>query len=406
MQGRWVQQLGLAVMLLGALGGQLACAGAARAPIKIGVVVDITGGASSLGVPERNTFQLVQEEINRQGGIRGYPVQYLILDGESDPTRSAIAVRRLIDEEQVAAVVCCTISPSSMAILDTVQTARVPAISLAAAKAIVEPVQERYWVFKTPQSDGLVVEVLADYMARHGVRRLALLAFDDAYGQGGEMELLQIAPTRGIQVVANEKFARTDTDVTAQVTRAARANPDAWLIWAIPPGANVAHRNIRDLGLTQPIYQSHGVGNPQFIQLGGPYVEGTLLAVGKILVADQLPDSDPQKPVLLDYIRRYEARFGRGSVSTFGGHALDAALVLHPAIDRVLARGIAPENLSRFRAALRDEMENTRDVVGVTGIFNMSSKDHMGLDRRALAMVTIRGGRWVLVESSSGEGGR
>lgn len=374
---------------------------AARLPIKIGVVVDITGGSSSLGVPERNTFQLVQEDLDRQGGILGWPVRYIILDGESDPTKNAIAVRRLIDEERVVAVVCCTITPSSMAIIDAVQRAQVPNISLAASAMIVEPVEDRYWVFKTPQSDALVVDVLTDYMVRRGVRRLAWLGFADAYGQGGEAELLRLAPPKGIQIVANEKFNRTDTDVTAQVTRAARANPDAWLIWAIPPGANVAQRNIRDLGLTQPIYQSHGVANPQFLSLGGASVEGTILAVGKIIVADQLPDSDPQKPVLLDYVRRYEQRFGRGSVTTFGGHALDAALILHPAIERVLRPGVSPDDIRAFRAALREEIEKSTHIVGITGIFNMSARDHLGLDRRALAIVEVRKGQWTLLESSS-----
>ncbi len=371
-------------------------AAAGRAPIKLGVVVDITGGASSLGIPERNTFLLVQDRLNRQGGLAGWPVQYLIFDGETDPTKTTLAVKRLIEEEKVAAVICCTTSPASLAIVDTVQSARVPNVSLAAAIQIVEPVADRYWVFKTPQSDALVIDVLTDEMVRRGHRRIAWLGFADAYGQSAEAELRRLAPPKGIEVVAWEKYNRQDTDVTAQVTRAARARPDAWLIWAIPPGANVAHRNVRDLGLREPIYQSHGVANPTFLELGGPYVEGTILAVGKLLVAEQLPDSDPQKPVLLDYIRSYTERFGASTLSTFGGHALDASLLLHPALERVLARGVAPDDLAAFRAALRDELENSRGIIGITGIFNISSKDHMGLDRRALAVVTVEKGRWKL----------
>lgn len=368
--------------------------------IKIGVVVDITGPASSLGVPERNTVQLYQEDHGtvrgRQGTVR---VQWIVTDGESDPTKAVVATKRLIEEDRVAAVVCCTTSPASLAIINTVQAARVPNISLAAVASIIEPVEQRRWVFKTPQTDRLMLEVLTTYMRSQGHRRVAFLGFDDAYGQGGLDEFRKLAPQKGIEIVATESFARTATDVTSQITRAAGRNPQAFLIWAIPPGANVANRNIRDLGLAQQVYQSHGVANKTFLDLGQRSVEGVILPSGPILVAETLPDSDQRKPVLMEYIRRYEGRFGAGTRNTFGGHALDAMLILRPAIERVLRQGVRPENVGGFRSALRDQIERgTKEVVGITGVFNFSARDHLGLDERAAVLIRIQGGTWTLAQ--------
>lgn len=365
-----------------------------RTPIRIGLVFSITGNSSSLGEPERNTAELFQDDF---AVINGHPIQWIIEDDESDPTQAVVAVQRLIEEHQVAAVVCCTISPSSMAILETVQQVGVPNISVAAAASIVEPVAERYWVFKTPQNDALMIDILTDHMAANGHRRVAFIGFNDAYGDSGRVEFERLGPGKGIEIVAVESYARDDTDATAQVTRMAAQNPDAYLIWAIPPGANVAHRNIYDLELPQPIYQSHGVANRQFIELGGPSVEGTLMPAGKLLVADQLPDDDPQKEVLLAYRDRYEARYGEGTANTFGGHAWDAMAILAAALEKVLAAGADPDDLPAFRAALRDELERTQEFVGISGIFNYSADDHHGLDHRAATMITIQDGDWQIV---------
>ncbi len=364
--------------------------------VKVGIVIDITGGASSLGVPERNTVQLYQDELGVAQGPNGpVRIQFVVTDGESDPTKAVIATKRLIDEDRVVAVVCCTTSPASLAILQTVQTARVPNISLAAAVQIIEPIKERKWIFKTPQTDRLMINVLTDHMRQAGIRRVAFIGFDDAYGQGGLTEFERIAPPKGIEIVAKESYARSATDVSTQITRAMGRNPQAFLIWAIPPGANVAQKNIRDLGIQVPVYQSHGVVNKTFLDLGGASVEGTFLPSGAIPVAELLPDSNKQKKVLLGYIERYEGRFGTGTRNTFGGHALDAMLILRPAIERTLKQGIRTENIGGFRSVLRDQIErNTKEVVGITGIFTFSPTDHNGLDRRAAVMVQVRNGNW------------
>lgn len=378
----------------------LALPTAAQQPVvKVGFVVDITGGASSLGVPERNTVLLYQDDLGTVEGPQGpVKIRYVVTDGESDPTKAVIAVRRLIEEERVAAVVCCTTSPASLAIIDTAQAARVPNISLAAAVQIIDPVEQRFWIFKTPQTDRLMIDVITNHMVKSGFRRVAFLGFDDAFGQGGLTELERLASPKGIEVVARESFARASTDVSTQVARAMGRNPQVFLIWAIPPGANVANRNIRDLGITLPVYQSHGVANKTFLDLGGPSVEGTYFPSGKVLIAEQLSPSDKQKPVLLEYARRYEGRFGPGTRNTFGGHALDAMLILKPAIERTLKRGFLPDNIPGFRKTLREEIETgTTELVGITGVFTMSPKNHMGLDQRAAVMIRVERGTWFRV---------
>jgi branched-chain amino acid transport system substrate-binding protein len=369
---------------------------AQQSTVKVGFVVDVTGPASSLGVPERNTVLMYQDELGSARGSAGsVRIQYVVTDGESDPTKAVIAAKRLIEEERVVAVVCCTTSPASLAIIQTVQAARTVNVSLAAAVTIIEPVEERRWIFKTPQTDRLMIDVLTDHMRQRGIRRVAWLGFDDAFGQVGLAEFDKFAPQKGIEIVAKESFARTATDVSTQITRAMGRNPQAFLIWAIPPGANVSQRNIRDLGITLPVYQSHGVANKTFLDLGGPSVEGTLLPSGKLLIAEMLPETDKQKRALLSYLERYEGRYGRGTRNTFGGHALDAMLILQPAIERTLRQGVRPENIGGFRSVLRDQVERgTKELVGITGIFTFTAKDHLGLDRRAAVMVEVRNSNW------------
>lgn len=369
--------------------------GAEAAPIKIGVVVSITGNASSLGEPERNTVELFKGEFSE---IAGHPVEWIVRDDASDPTQSVVQVNRLITEERVAAVVCCTTTPSSMAILDTVQQQQVPNISLAAGAQIVTPAAERKWVFKTPQNDALMVEILVDHMVAHGIKRVAFLGFNDAYGDGGRQAFRQVAAQKGIEITAEESFARTDRDVSGQISRMRATNPDAYLIWAIPPGANVAQQNMKDMNITAPIYQSHGVANRNFLELGGQAVEGTLLPAGKLLVAEDLPDDDPQKEVLLQYKQRYEERYGQGSANTFGGHAYDAMLILREAIQRAVGAGANPADLAAFRSALRDAIEQTRELVGISGIFTYSPDDHHGLDRRAAVMIKVENNDWTLAD--------
>lgn len=363
--------------------------------IRIGVVVSVTGSASSLGEPERNTIQLFEEEF---GEIGGAEVEWIVEDDASDPTQAVTAVKQMIDRENVHAVVCCTVSPNSLAIIETIAGDEVPNISLAAAAQIVEPAAEREWVFKTPQNDALMVDVLTDHMLEQGIQSVAFLGFDDAYGEGGLAAFEQVIAEKPIEMTGRETFAREDTDVTAQLTQLSRDDPDAYLIWAIPPGADVAQQNLVDLGLEGAVYQSHGVANATFLELGGDAVEGTYLPAGKLLTTDDLPDDDPQKEVLLDYRDRYEEEYGEGSANTFGGHAYDAMLVLEGAVERALDGDADPSDVEAFRSALRDEIEATSDLAGTGGVFSYSTDDHAGLDTDAVVMLEVSGGDWTLLE--------
>jgi branched-chain amino acid transport system substrate-binding protein len=363
--------------------------------IRIGVVVSVTGSASSLGEPERNTVQLFEQEFSEVGGAE---IEWIVEDDASDPTQAVTAVKQMIDRENVHAVVCCSVSPNSLAIIETVQGDEVPNISLAAAAQIVEPASEREWVFKTPQNDALMIDVLTDHMLEQGIENVAFLGFDDAYGEGGLAAFEQVIAEKPIEMTGRETFSREDTDVTAQLTQLSRDNPDAYLIWAIPPGADVAQKNLVDLGLDGVVYQSHGVANATFLELGGNAIEGTYLPAGKLLTVDDLPDSDAQKEVLLAYRDSYEEEHGEGSANTFGGHAYDAMLVLEGAIERALDGDADPSDVEAFRSTLRDEIEATSDLAGTGGVFSYSADDHAGLDTDAVVMLEVSGGDWSLLE--------
>ena len=361
----------------------------AQEAYKIGAIFSITGPASSLGIPERDTALMLEAEINAKGGLPGpvrHPVKIIIYDDASDETKAVLAAKKLIDEDKVSAIVGTTLSGTSLAILGAVQTAQVPLVSCAAAIKIVEPAAERKWVFKTPQSDFLIVGVLVDYLKGKGLTRVGWLNVDYAFGQLGWIEFEKAAQKAGLTIVANEKFGQKDVDMTPQLTRVKAANPQAVVIWSIPPSASIATKNYADLGLKAPLFQSHGVGNKTYIDLGGPATNGVIFPVGKLLVAEQLPDSDVQKPVLLAYAKAFEAKYGPRN--TFGGHAWDAFQLVFRAMERV----------GNDRAAIRDALESTRNFVGITGVFDFSPTDHNGLDRRAVTMVQIVEGQWKLAK--------
>ena len=359
----------------------------AQEPYKIGAIFSITGPGSSLGIPERDTALMIEADVNGRGGVRGpdgklRPIKIVIYDDASDETRAVLAAKKLIDEDRVTAIVGTTLSGTSLAILDAVQKAEIPLVSCAAAVKIVEPVSERKWVFKTPQSDHLIVSVLVDHLKAKGFTRVAWLNVDYAFGQLGWIEFEKAAQKAGLAIVANEKFGQKDVDMTAQLTRVKAAAPQATVIWSIPPSASLASKNYADLGMTAPLFQSHGVGNKRYIELAGPASNQVQFPAGKLLVAEQLVDNDPQKPVLLAYARDFEARYGPRN--TFGGHAWDAIQLVLQAIEKA-----GPD-----RASVRTAIESTRNFVGITGVFDFSPTDHNGLDRRAATMIQIVDGQW------------
>jgi len=367
--------------------------------LRIGAAAAATGAASALGEPEANTFRMLQDQINAAGGIGGVPVEIVFLDTASDTAQAVTNVSRLIQEEDVHVVICCTISANSLAIIDTVQEAGVPNISLAAAANIIEPVEERYWVFKTPQTDRLMIGGIVQDMQRSGLRTLAYLAIDDAYGEGGLTELNAAIAGTDIEVVAIERYGRSDTNVTAQVLSATRSRPDAVLIWGVVRDTALVVEELANRGYDGQVYVSHGVGNPSFLELAGDAAEGVRLPIGPMIVVDELPEDSEIRPVAAAYVAEYEALFGEGTASTFGGHAWDAVKAVELALLHALEQGeLDWDDTASVRQALRDALEDMGPFVGVGGVFDFTAEDHLGLDERALVIVEIRGGDWTLAD--------
>lgn len=361
----------------------------ALAQMKVGVVVSATGPAASLGIPEKNTIALLPKQIG------GKSVQYIVLDDASDTTTAVKDTRKLISEDNVDVVIGSTVTPNSLAMIDIAAEAQTPMISMAASSAIVEPVDaRRHWVFKTPQNDSHMATAITSHMADHGIKTVAFIGFSDAYGEGWYREFSKLADLRKIKVVDNERFARNDTSVTGQVLKIMAANPDAVLIAGSGTPAALPQKTLKERGYKGVIYQTHGVANNDFLRVCGKDCEGTWLPAGPLLVADQLPDSNPVKKSALAYKHAYEKAYGVGSVSTFGGHAWDAGQLLAVAAPEAMKK--AQPGTKEFRAALRDALEEVKNHPESQGIVNMSKTDHLGLDQRARVMVQIVKGQWKL----------
>ena len=366
-------------------------AGAAHAQLKVGVTVSATGPAASLGIPERNTVELMPKEI------AGQKVTYIVLDDASDTTSAVKNIRKLVSEDKVDVVLGSTTSPNSLGMIDVAAESQTPMIAWAASSRIVEPVDEkRRWVFKTPQNDSHMSTAIVSHMTSNNVKNVAFIGFADAYGEGWYEQFKSVAEARGIKIVANERFTRTDTSVTGQVLKMMAAKPDAMFIAGSGTPAALPQKTLKERGWSGKVYQTHGVANNDFLRVCGADCEGTLLPAGPVLVADQLPDDNPVKASAMTYIKAYEAAHGKGSVSTFGAHAWDSGVMLQAAVPEALKK--AQPGTAEFRAALRDALEGMKEVAGAHGVFTMGPNDHLGLDQRARVMVQIQKGAWKLVQ--------
>lgn len=369
----------------------LALASLASAEVRIGVVVSSTGPAASLGIPEKNTVALLPQTIG------GEKINYIILDDASDTTTAVTNTRKLIQDSKVDLILGTTTTPASLAMIDVVAESKTPMISLAASEAIIRPMDaKKSWVFKTPQTDAIMAAAVVDHMVRSGVKTVGYIGFNDAYGEGWYNELKKNADKKNLKIVANERYGRSDSSVTGQALKLVAAKPDAILIGASGVPAVLPQKTLNDRGYKGKIYQTHGVANADFLRVGGKDVEGAILPVGPVLVADQLPDTNPTKKVGLNYMSQYEAKYGKGTVSGFGGHMWDAGLILQKAIPQALKK--AKPGTPEFREALRDALEGTRNIIGAHGIFNLSSADHLGLDARSRVIVQIVNGDWKLMK--------
>lgn len=379
----WMCWMAAAAVALGFVAGPKS--GFGVEPYKIGGIFSITGSSSFLGDPEKKSLEMAVDEINAQGGIDGRPVEAVIYDTEGDPTKAVLAVNKLISKDSVLAIIGPSLTPTTLAVMPIVERVQVPLISCAAGIQIVEPVKP--YVFKTAQSDVLAVATIYKHMQKHDIKKIGILTVTNAFGVSGRDQLVKQASDYGIRIVKEEAYGANDTDMTAQLTKIKGENPDAIVCWGTNPGPAVVAKNMRQLGLTMPLYQSHGVASPKFIELAGEAAEGIRLPTGKILVADLLPETDPQKAVLKKYISDYTQRYG-GGVSGFGGYAYDAMHMLAKAL-----KGTGGD-----KAKIRDNLEKISNQVGISGVFTMTPQDHNGLGPEAFVMVEIRNGTWKLLD--------
>ncbi len=368
----------------------LLAAGIAHAEIRIGVIASSTGVTAVVGIPQKNSVALLPGEIG------GQKVEYVVLDDASDPTNAVTNLKKLLSEHKVDALIGPTTTPAALAMLDFVAEARVPLVTTVGSSSLVTPMDEkRKWVFKTTQNDDLIAAALIGHMAAQGIKTLGFIGFNDPYGENWHKVFAPLAEKAGIRIVANERYTRTDQSVIGQALKLIAARPDAILIAATGGPAVLPQATLLEKGYKGKLYQTHGVATNDFIRIGGARVEGTLMAGGPMLVADDLPADNPVKAVAQDYIRAYEAKYGPGTSSTFGANTYDAGLLLRKAIPAAL--GQARPGTPEFRAALRDALEQTRELVGAQGVFNVTPQDHNGMDARARVMMTVKNGRWTLL---------
>jgi len=360
--------------------------------VTVGVTLSATGPAASLGMPEKNTFELLGEPV-----IAGQKVHFIILDDKSDTTEAVKNTRKLIGEDKVDVIIGSTVTPNSLAMRDVVAEAEVPMISMAASALIIAPNDPKTrWVFKTPQNDSLMADAIAVHMRAGGVRTMGFIGFNDAYGDSWLTEMRRSAKTAGIEIVAEEKYNRNDTSVTGQVLKLLAAQPDAILIAGSGTPAATPHKDLVARGYKGRIYQTHGVANADFLRVVGADGNGAFLPAGPMLVYEQLPESNTVRKSAAEYVTRYETKYGAGSRSTFGGHAWDAYMLLQRAIPEALKRG--QPGTQAFRNALRDALENSHEVAASNGVFNITPGDHNGMDNRARVMVKIDNGKWLLTK--------
>jgi branched-chain amino acid transport system substrate-binding protein len=356
----------------------------ASGTIRIGALFSVTGPASFLGEPEKKTLEMLVKEANAKGGIKGNKIELFIYDTQGDATKAVQLVNKLIKDDKVVAIIGPSTTGDTMAIIPIVEKEQIPLISCAAGVKITDPVKK--WVFKTPANDHVAAEKLLDYLTKQKHKNLALLTVSDAYGQSGREQLKSLAAKKGFTVVADEVYSPKDTDMTAQLTKIKGTKADAIICWGTNPGPAVVTRNVKQLGIKTPLYQSHGVASKKYIELAGAdAAEGVILPAGKLTIYDKLAKSDPQYKILSDYDQSYKKAYGM-EASTFGGYAYDAFLILTEAVTK---SGTTPEQI-------RNGIEQVKKLVGVSGIFTMSPTEHNGLDLSAFEMVKISKGDWVL----------
>ena len=377
----------------------LFCLGLVTSPVmafkgtyKVGAVFSATGRTSFLGDPEKKTAEMIAEQINKAGGINGHKLELIVYDTEGDATKCNLAVKKLITQDKVCAVIGPSLSGTSLAVVPLAEKYKTPLVSCAASYKIVhnDKTGKPYkWVFKTPQTDTMAVEAIYTRLQKTGINKIAIISVTSGFGASGRGELIRLAPKYKINIVADEKYGPKDTDMTAQLTKIKGKSPQAIVNWSVGPTQVTVLRNYRDLGMTSiPFYQSHGFGSRKNIELAAGAAEGVFCPLGACNIAELLPANDPQKAVTMKYMKDYMAKYNE-PLSSFGGHAWDALNMVVKAL----------ENVGCDKAKIRDYLENhIKGFVGQHGIFNYSPEDHNGLTKDAFNMVVVKDGDWALAK--------
>jgi len=365
----------------------LAAPALAKDTIKIGAILAVTGPASFLGAPEAKTLQMLVDDINKKGGIKGMKVELIIKDSGASPEKALSFAKQLIEEDKVLAIIGPSTSGETMKIKSVAEEAKAILMSCAAAEVIVNPVAK--YVFKTPQMDKDAVIKIFQQMKAMKLTKAGVLASNTGFGKAGKEQIEKLAAEYGIQVAASESYDSKATDLTAEVTKVKAAGAEAIINWSIEPAQAIVIKNARQIGFKGPIFQSHGFGNIKYVEAAGEAAEGVIFPAGRLLIADVLPKNHPQKAVLMKYKKDYETKY-KEDASTFGGHAYDAMLILTKAIEKAGK----PD-----KEAVRTAIEGLKGLVGTAGIFNFSATDHNGLDINAFEMLTVKKGKFTLLSA-------
>jgi branched-chain amino acid transport system substrate-binding protein len=372
-------------VLLAALAVTLSARPAAAADeLKVGALLAVSGPASFLGAPEARTLEMLVADLNAKGGVAGKKIKLIVKDTAASPEKAISFAKQLIEEDQVFAIIGPSTSGETMAVKNIAEESKTLLLSCAAAQVIVNPIAK--YVFKTPQDDASAVTRIFQQMKKMGIKKVGLLSSNTGFGKAGKEQVLKLAPQHGVEVAVDEVYDKAATDLTAEVTKLKAAGVQAVVNWSIEPAQAIVIKNVRQIGLTIPIFQSHGFGNINYVKAAGAAAEGVIFPAGRLLVADGLPEKHPQKKLLVTYKKEYEKKYSE-DVSTFGGHAYDAMEILVAALKKAGAD----------REKVRSAIENMTGLVGTAGVFNFSPTDHNGLALDAFEMLTVKNGKFVVL---------
>ncbi len=364
---------------------------AKKEPIKVGAFFALSGPAAFIGTPTKLVAQMAADEINRQGGINGRPIELVFGDTEGDPTKAVAIAKKFIYVDKVVAIIGPTRTGTGMAVKKIVEQAHVPTIMTVGGDPVI--MGGRFgsyrYIFKTPQRSSTAVKKIFIYLKKKGIKTVAILTSSDGFGKDGKRWLLKLTPQYGIKVVAQESFSPSDTDMTSQLASIRTKNPQAIICWTIGPAGSIVAKNVKQLGINVPLIQCHGLPDPKYVELAGEAANGSIMPSTKLMAWQQLPDKDPQKPVIARFVHLYKDVYHYDKefpINTHSGYAWDALMILTRAM-----RKSGPD-----RERLRDAIEKTKGYVGISGVYTMSPKDHNGLGVDSMIMVRVENGHWVM----------